>query len=100
MSGQMLRGSSGEYQADERAGVARLRCRVSGRSAGGSRAAPLAGMRQMSGEVSRGSGGEYQADERAGVALLSRVSMDFEHEPMATRLARRQRSWIPDVRFS
>ena len=31
MSGQVLRGSAGEYQADERAGVARLSCRVSGR---------------------------------------------------------------------
>ena len=31
MSGQVSRGSSGEYQADERAGVARLRWRVSGR---------------------------------------------------------------------
>ena len=28
---QVSRGSSGEYQADEQAGVARLRCRVSGR---------------------------------------------------------------------
>ena len=31
MSGQVSRGSDGEYQADERAGVARLSCRVSGR---------------------------------------------------------------------
>ena len=31
MSGQVLRGSAGEYQADERAGVARLSWRVSGR---------------------------------------------------------------------
>ena len=31
MSGQVSRGSSGEYQADERAGVARLSWRVSGR---------------------------------------------------------------------
>ena len=30
MSGQVSRGSAGEYQADERAGVARLRWRVSG----------------------------------------------------------------------
>ena len=50
MSGQVSRGSAGEYQADERA-------------------------RQMSGQVSRGSAGEYQADERACVAgLSSRVS--------------------------
>ena len=31
MSGQVSRGSSGEYQADEQAGVARLLWRVSGR---------------------------------------------------------------------
>ena len=31
MSGHVSRGSAGEYQADERAGVARLRWRVSGR---------------------------------------------------------------------
>ena len=30
MSGQVSRGSAGEYQADERAGVARLSWRVSG----------------------------------------------------------------------
>ena len=42
MSGQVSRGSAGEYQTDEQAGVARL-----------------------SGQVSRGSAGEYQADERA-----------------------------------
>ena len=30
-SGQVSRGSAGEYQADEQAGVARLRWRVSGR---------------------------------------------------------------------
>ena len=29
MSGQVSRGSAGEYQADERAGVARLRCQDS-----------------------------------------------------------------------
>ena len=28
MSGQVSRGSAGEYQADEQAGVARLRCRA------------------------------------------------------------------------
>ena len=31
MSRQVSRGSAGEYQADEQAGVARLRWRVSGR---------------------------------------------------------------------
>ena len=53
MSRQVSCGSAGEYQADERAGVARLL---------------LASIRQMTGQVSRGSAGEYQADERAGVA--------------------------------
>ena len=75
MSGQLSRSSVGEYQADERAGVAGLQLRVSGRSAGRCRGAPLASIRQMSGQVSRGSVGEYQANERAGVAGLSwRVS--------------------------
>ena len=90
MSGQVSRGSAGEYQADERAGVARLSWRVSGRWAGRCCAAQLASIRQMSWrvsrgsaddyqaeekEVSRGSAGEYQADERAGFARLSlRVS--------------------------
>ena len=32
MSGQVSRGSAGEYQADERAGVARLSWRLSGRA--------------------------------------------------------------------
>ena len=64
MSGQVSRGSAGEYQADERAGVARLSWRVSGRLAGTCRAAQLASITQMSGQVSRGSAGEYQADER------------------------------------
>ena len=75
MSGQVSHGSAGEYQADERAGVARLSWRVSGRSGGRCRAAQLASIRQMSGQVSRGSAGDYQADEREGVARLSwRVS--------------------------
>ena len=75
MSRQVSRGSAGEYQADERAGVARLSCRVSGRRAGRCRAAHLSSIRQMSMQVSHGSAGEYQADERAGVARLScRVS--------------------------
>ena len=70
MSRQGSRGSAGKYQADEQAGVARLRCRVSGRGAGSCRAAQLASIRQMSGQVSRGSVAEYQADERAEVAWL------------------------------
>ena len=47
MSGQVSRGSAGEYQADERAGVARLSWRVSGRWAGRYHAAQLASIRQM-----------------------------------------------------
>ena len=39
-------GSAGEYQADEQAGVARLSWRVSGRCAGSCRAAQLASIRQ------------------------------------------------------
>ena len=68
---QVWRGSAGEYQADEQAGVARLRWRVSGRCAGRCRAAQLACIRQMSRQVSRGSAGEYQADEQAGVTGVS-----------------------------
>ena len=71
MIGQVSRGSAGEYQADEQAGVAWLSWRLLGRQAGKCRGAKLASIRQMSWQVSRGSGGEYQADERAGVARLS-----------------------------
>ena len=67
MSGQVSRASAGEYQADERAGVARLSWRLSGRGVGRYRAAQLAIIRQMSGQVSRGLPGDYQSDERAGV---------------------------------
>src|SRR5574337_416557 len=75
MSGQVSRGSAGEYQENEWAGIARTSWRVSVRRAGRCREAQLASIRQMSGQVSRGSAGEYQADERAGVARLScRVS--------------------------
>ena len=71
MSRQVSPGSAGEYQADEQAGVAWLRWRVSGRCAGRCRPAPLASIRQMSRQVSRSSAGEYQADEQAGVARVS-----------------------------
>ena len=67
-SRQVSRGSVSEYQADEQAGVARLRSQVAGRWAGRCRAAPLPSIRQVSGQRSRGSVGAYQADERAGVA--------------------------------
>ena len=56
MSGQVSRGSAGDYQADERAGVGE---------------AQLAIIRQMSGQVSRGSAGDYLEDKRAGVTRLS-----------------------------
>ena len=68
MSRQEYRGSAGEYQADEQAGVARLRWRVSGRCAGRCHVAHLVSISQMSRQVSRGSAGDYQADEQAGVA--------------------------------
>ena len=55
MSGQVSPGSAGEYQADEQAGVARLRWRVSGRLVRRCRVAQLASVRQMSRQVSRGS---------------------------------------------
>ena len=76
MSRQVSRGSSGEYQADEQAGVVRLSWRFSGICAGRCRGAQLESNKQMSRQVSRGSPGEYQADEQAGVARLScRVSV-------------------------
>ena len=71
MSGQVSRGSAGEYQADEPAGVAGLSWQLSSRCAGRCRAAHLASIRQMSRQVSRGSAIEYQADEQADVARLS-----------------------------
>ena len=52
-------GSAGEYQADGQAGVARLSWRESVRRAGRCLAAKLAIFRQMSRQVSRGSAGEY-----------------------------------------
>ena len=71
MSGQVSRGSAGDYQADERAGVALLTWRVSGKGAGRCHGAQLSSIRQMSSKVSRGTACEYQADEQAGVAGLS-----------------------------
>ena len=71
MSRQVSRGSAGEYQADEKAGVARLNWRFSGRRAGRCRGAQLASIRQMIRQVLSGSAVEYQADEQAGVPRLS-----------------------------
>ena len=42
MSRQVSRGSAGEYQADEQAGVTRVSCRLSGICAGRCRTAQLA----------------------------------------------------------
>ena len=67
ISGQVLCGSAGDYQADERAGVARLSWRLSSILAGRCREAQLEIIKQMSWQVSGGSAGNYQADERAGV---------------------------------
>ena len=71
MSRQVSRGSGGDYQADEQAGVEQLHWRLSGRRAGRCRAAQLAITKQMSRQVSRGSFVYYQADEQAGVTRLS-----------------------------
>ena len=81
-----VRRSAGDYQADERAGAARLSWRLSSRRAGRFRVAQLSIIKQMSSrchvaqlsiikqmsrQVSRGSAGDYQADEQAFVAGLS-----------------------------
>ena len=71
MSRQVSRGSAGDYQEDEQAGVARLSWQVTGRREGRCLAAQLAINWQMSRQVSRGSAGDYQEDEQAGVARLS-----------------------------
>ena len=77
ISGQVSRGSAGEYHSDERAGVARLSWRDTC---------------QLSRQVSRGSAGDYQADERAGVARLSwrvsgRCSLSGMEKAMATHFS-------------
>ena len=71
MSGQVSFGSAGDYQADERAGVAWLSWRLSIRRVGRCPAAYLANIRQMSGQVTHGSACYYQADERTGVTRLN-----------------------------
>ena len=70
MSRKVSRGSAGEYQADEQAGVAGLSWRVTSRLAGRCPTAQLASIRQMSRQVSRGTAGEYHAAEQAGVTRL------------------------------
>ena len=70
MSRQVSRGSAGDYQADEHAGVEQLRWQLSGRRAGRSRAVQLAYIKQMCRQVSRGSYGDNQADEQEGIEQL------------------------------
>ena len=86
MSRKVSRGSGGDNQADEQAGVEQLRWRLSGRREGRCRAVHLAYIKQMSRQayaahleiikqmsrkVSRGSARDYQADEQEGVSQLS-----------------------------
>ena len=70
MNRQVSRGSDGDYQADEQAGVPGLIWRLSSRWADRDRAAQLSIIKQMSRQVSRGSAGDYHADEEAGVKQL------------------------------
>ena len=75
MSRQEWRGSAREYQADEQAGVVRLRWGYQADEQAGVEGGQLDIMKQMSRQEYRGSAGDYQADEQAGVAGLSwRVS--------------------------
>ena len=70
MSGQVSRGSAGDYQADEQAGVAPQLVIIKQMS-GQVPAAQLVIIKQMNGQVPRSSTCDYQADERAGVAMLN-----------------------------
>ena len=65
----MSRGSAGDYQTDEQAGVNWLSWPQTIRRAVRCRATQLAYIKQMSSQVSRGSPGVYQADEQAGVGV-------------------------------
>ena len=71
MSRQVSRGSAGDYQADEQAGVAGLSCRLSSTWVGRCHASQLSIIKQMNRQVSHGSAVDYEADEQAGVARLS-----------------------------
>ena len=66
MSRQVSRGSGGDYQADEQAGVEQLRWRLSSRRAGRCHVVQFLIIKQMSTQVSRGSVFDYQADEQEG----------------------------------
>ena len=70
MSRKVWRGSGGDYQADEQAGVEQLRWRLSGRRAGRCRAVQVAYIKQMNRQVSCGSAGDNQADEQEDVSRL------------------------------
>ena len=71
MSTHVSRGSAGEYQADEQAGIEGLSRRVSGTGAGRCPGAQIASNQQMNRQVSRGSAVDFQADDLAGVPRLS-----------------------------
>ena len=71
MNRQVSRGSAGDYQADEQAGVARRSWQLSSRCAGRCRTAQLAIIKQISRQESGFSAVDYQADEQAGVTRLS-----------------------------
>ena len=71
MSRQVWRGSAGDYQADDQAGVTWLSCRLSSRRAGRCHSAQLATVKQMNRQVLRGSTVDYETDEQAVVARLS-----------------------------
>ena len=72
--------SAGNYQADERAGVAGLSWRLLSRGEGRGGVAQLAMIKQMSGQVSCGSAGDYQADEQA---RLSGSAGDYQADEQA-----------------
>ena len=71
MSSQVSRGSAGDYQADDQAGIAGLRWPQRSRRTGRCRAPQLAIIKQMNRQVWRGFAGDYQAEEQAGVAGVS-----------------------------
>ena len=71
MSRKVSRGSAVDYQADEQAGVTRLRWSQSSRKAGRCPAAQLVYIKKMSRQVWRGSVFDYQPDEQAGVEGLT-----------------------------
>ena len=70
MSRQVSRGSVGDYQADEKPGVARLSWLHSSRRVGRCRVAQLAIIKQMIRLVLRGLYGDNQAAEPSDTCLL------------------------------